>query len=344
MPALEHHHFRAARIQAVQFLRGYPPRGAHPLRIATATMVHSRTSKSYKLVEGQRVSILRACCSTCPSIAPNSGARKKRSPPLSEKTPLPPTSIPPSGENIRPVSVLPNCRMVSSSCCEVTFQNFTVLSSLDVARVLPSGEKATERTPCLCPMHVPSSLPEVVFHSRMASSWLAMARTLPSAEKADANANPPNGPNPPVGTPAGCSSDSSFAIGFKVAASQIWTVSPRPWLASSRPSGEKKTLKASAAHTMLVPPGRSHRRRVRSPRSRPRVLSVMSVFPSGDNTTRSTPPSATLRVEASRVTVSQSRTTPLSALWAMVRKSSLNEIADGPNGPGLPCRHSRSNC
>ena len=43
----------------------------------------------------------------------------------------------------------PNRRTVSNSCCVATFQNFNVLSSLALARVLPSGEKATVNTSCL---------------------------------------------------------------------------------------------------------------------------------------------------------------------------------------------------
>ena len=65
-----------------------------------------------------------------------------------------------------------------------TSHSLMVLSSLAEARVLPSGEKATESTASACPVRVARSWPVSTSHSLMVLSPLAEARVLPSGEKA----------------------------------------------------------------------------------------------------------------------------------------------------------------
>src|SRR5437879_2077663 len=48
--------------------------------------------------------------------------------------------------------------------------SLSVLSSLLLARVLPSGEKATDQTPCLWPVQTPRSLPVTALQRRIALS------------------------------------------------------------------------------------------------------------------------------------------------------------------------------
>ena len=59
-----------------------------------------------------------------------------------------------------------------------------VSSTLAEARVLPSGEKATDSIASVCPFRVARSWPVSASHSLMVLSTLAEARVLPSGEKA----------------------------------------------------------------------------------------------------------------------------------------------------------------
>src|ERR1041385_708141 len=204
------------------------------------------------------------------SVSLNRGARKKRSPPdCREKLP-PPTNQRPSGENTSPRNAPPSRRTVRSSCCVATFQNLRVLSSLAVASVLPSGAKATESTPCLCPVQVPIGLPVATSSNRIVSSEQATASSLPSAENATADSNP------------SCASTVRFVRRECDATSQSSIVLPRDNEARVRPSREKRLRCPSVARTVFMPLRRSQRRRFR-----PRPL-VRRVPPSGERTTSST--------------------------------------------------------
>src|SRR5947209_3817561 len=58
------------------------------------------------------------------------------------------------------------------------------LSPLPEARVLPSGLKATDDTPSVCPLRVACSLPVATSHNLIVLSLLADANVLPSGLKA----------------------------------------------------------------------------------------------------------------------------------------------------------------
>jgi hypothetical protein len=63
-------------------------------------------------------------------------------------------------------------------------QSLMVLSRLPVARYLPSGEKATQATPYVCPSSLKSSFPAAMSHTLAARSYPPdEARRPPSGEK-----------------------------------------------------------------------------------------------------------------------------------------------------------------
>src|SRR5688500_11051875 len=72
--------------------------------------------------------------------------------------------------------------------CVWLSHNFTVLSSLAEARVLPSDENATDKTRPQWPERVATSLRVALSHNFTVLSSLAEARVLPSDENATATA------------------------------------------------------------------------------------------------------------------------------------------------------------
>src|SRR5512135_2323647 len=74
-----------------------------------------------------------------------------------------------------------------SSCPLSTSHKRAVLSQLPVARVLPSGEKATLATPSVWPLKVRIGSQVSAFHRRAVLSTLAEATVLPSGEKASSH-------------------------------------------------------------------------------------------------------------------------------------------------------------
>jgi hypothetical protein len=72
----------------------------------------------------------------------------------------------------------------------LTSQNFTVLSALPEARILPEGLNATDQTQLACPVQVLKTSPVVLSHNFTVLSALAEARILLEGLNATLNTQP----------------------------------------------------------------------------------------------------------------------------------------------------------
>src|SRR5262249_2515950 len=97
----------------------------------------------------------------------------------------PATSVLLSGENATEANVIRAIHSSERTLAPVAAsQSHTVLSSAPVARVLPSGETATEETGSVYPSSMSVSAPLATFQSRTVLSSEPDASTLPSGENA----------------------------------------------------------------------------------------------------------------------------------------------------------------